>query len=77
MSFGAKLGRYEVTSRSISKDDLGLTRRDFDAEEWWYLWVVHEGIQVLRLEEIVASGPSFGFVEFSGPTSIEFVPEEN
>lgn len=71
-----KKGAYQVTHKTIDMNEAQIQRRDFDAEEWYYFWRNCEGLQLLRLEEIEGDRVSVGFVEFSIPVSIEFVPED-
>lgn len=76
--FPKKRGIYAVTSPTIPKDELGLQRRDFDAEEWSpSVQYRSDGKSIICMQEIVTDP----FAETAGYVVIpdahyEFIPED-
>lgn len=67
-------GLFSVTQMH-GKEQL---RRDFDAEEWSYVWMKSGDVDVLRLlhNNDPDATDSYDFVEFSTPVQIAFEREE-
>ena len=63
-------GLYKVT-QIVGKH---AHRRDFDAEEWSYAWLMIGGVAVLRLshDNDPEATDAFDFVDFSAPVNIEY-----
>jgi hypothetical protein len=72
-----KIGRYEVT-QPIRNGSLDEMRTDFDAESWRPFWLILNGVEILRMEEInlPIEATEFSYQDFSLPVNIKFVPED-